>query len=90
MFGSELSIQCAYKTMTNEWRQLFKRRLFSSPDQFGFHPELSVLWWHDKFQLICYQASTGKCVLKYDLRCKVSDSLFHFVFVLIYYINSQK
>ena len=72
MFGSELSIQCNYKNVTDDWRQLFKRRLFSTPDNFGFHPVLGVLWWYDKFQLICYHAASQKCLLKYDLRCKVS------------------
>ena len=72
VFGSELSIQCNYKNVTDDWRQLFKRRLFSTPESFGFHPVLGVLWWYDKFQLICYHATSQKCLLKYDLRCKVS------------------
>ena len=45
--------------------------LTGSQEKFGFHPQLNILWLFDKFQLICYQARTQKCLLKLDLRCKL-------------------
>jgi len=70
LFGSQLSIQCSVRQLGSDNHSIFKKRLLTIPEKFGFHPQLNILWLFDKFQLICYQARTEKCLLKLDLRCK--------------------